>query len=79
MKDDNTTGSFQLCCLFCVLSVIIIPGYISTSMYLYITTICTEGVAVCMCPCLLMAIICEMSLAGCTSAVVHGYVDIVKI
>ena len=42
-KDDNTTGSFWLCLLFCVLSLIIISDYLCTGMNLYTITICTDA------------------------------------
>ena len=51
---------------------IFISYYIRKRMYFYTITIFTDGMAVC-------CHMCHMSLAGCSSAVVCGYVDIAKL
>ena len=53
LKEDNTTISFYLCCLLCVLSVIIESGVICISEHLYANK-CTDGMVVYMCQCMLL-------------------------
>ena len=57
LKEDKTTGSFCLCCLLCVLSVIIKSGAVFTNVHLYtiiICTGCTGSMVVYMHPCMLL-------------------------
>ena len=54
VKVDNTTDSFCLCCLLCVLPIIIKSGLICTSVHLHTIIMCTDGMAVYTCPCLLL-------------------------
>ena len=42
LKDDNTTGSLNLCHLFYVLGVPMISGDICTTMLLYTIVICAD-------------------------------------
>ena len=56
LKEDNITANFCLCHLSCVLSMIIKFLAIFTSVHLYTIIICTGGMAVHMCPCILLAI-----------------------
>ena len=56
MKEDNTTGSFCLCHLLHILSMIIKSGAIYTSVQLYTTIICTDGMAVYIWPYILLAV-----------------------
>ena len=60
LKADTTTGSFYICCLFQVLSVIIKFLAISTVVHLY-TIICTDGAVEYMCPCILLTIACVIN------------------
>ena len=61
MKDDNTTGSFWLCHLFYMLSMIMISEHISTRMDLYAMVKCTyKYVSMFTIDCYL----CSVSLAG---------------
>ena len=60
VKEYNTTGSFYLCHLLNVLSIIIISGTICTSAHLYTNIICTDGTAVYVCPCMLMVTACAL-------------------
>ena len=59
LMEDNTTGSFYLCHLLSVPSMISKSGVICTSVYLY-TVICTDGMAVYMSPCMLLIIPCSL-------------------
>ena len=54
LKEDIITGSFCVCCLLCVLSIIIKSGMIYTSLHLCTIIICTNGMAVYMYPCTLL-------------------------
>ena len=58
-KEDNTTGSFYLCHLLCVLSVSIKVDEICRSVHLCTIIKCPDGMAVYMCPCTLLVIVCE--------------------
>ena len=58
LKDDNTTGSFLLCHLFYMFSVIMISDIRCTGVHLYTIVICTDGIIIGMCPCLLLVPIC---------------------
>ena len=54
MKEGKTTGSFCLHCLLHVLSMIIKSGVICTSVHSCTIIMCTDVMAVCMCPCMLL-------------------------
>ena len=57
-KDNDITSSFYLCCLFYVLSVLIISNCICTRVQLYLIIRCTDGAIVYMCTCILLPIAC---------------------
>ena len=46
--------------LFSVLSVIAMSDYICTRVHLYTIIICTDGMTIVMCPCMLLAAICAV-------------------
>ena len=60
LKEDSTSGSFYLCNLLHVLSMIIQSGAICTSVCLCTIIICTYGTMVYMCSCILLFIACVL-------------------
>ena len=61
-NDDNTTGSFWLCCSFYILCMIIISHYLHTRVHLYTIVICTDGAIKEIFPCLLLVVTCAVCL-----------------
>ena len=59
-KDDYTTGSLYLHPLFYVLSMIICD-FIYTEVHLHASGICTDGMIMNMCLCLILVAICLIS------------------
>ena len=57
IKEDNSTGSFNLCHLSCVFGVIIKSGTMCTSVHLC-ALLCMDGTVVYMCPCILLVTVC---------------------
>ena len=75
LKEDYTTASFCPCCLLQGLSMIIYPGVICTSLWLNTIILCTDGVVVYMCPCILLVLVCAIDpQAICLSTVVCTYI-----
>ena len=56
----TTQIALYLCQLFYFLSMFMISDYICTRVILYIIAICTDGVIMIMCPCLLLVVICAL-------------------
>ena len=56
LNDDNTTGSFWLCRLFYVLSMVYVYAYICKGVHIYYYGI-TDGTTTIMCHCALLAAI----------------------
>ena len=77
LKNDNTTGSFYPRHLLYVLSMIIKSGALCTSVHLYTITICTDGRAIYMCPCMLLTIACVVAMGyKCISCCAYIYIYI---
>ena len=55
LKEDNTTGSFYLSCLLCM---IIKSSVIFTSAHLYKVFMCKDGISIYVCPCMLLVSTC---------------------
>ena len=56
-KDDNSTGSFWLCCLFYMLFIIYVYIYLCTRVCLYMIMVYTDGMTISKCLCSLLAAI----------------------
>ena len=59
-KDDNTTGSFLLHHLFYVLDMITVSDCECTRVQIYTINLCTDGMVMDMCLCLLLVVICVL-------------------
>ena len=60
LKEDNTTDNFYLCCLPHGLRVIMKSDALCTSVCLYTILICTDGMVVYVCPCILLTTACAV-------------------
>ena len=74
LKENNTTGTFYLCHLLHVLCMIIKSDAICTCLHLWTLNICTDGVAVYLCPCILLASACVIDYQLFVSWLHNGYI-----
>ena len=72
LKEDHTSGSFCLCCLLYVLSMIIQSGAVCKSFHLYTIIICTYDMVVYKCPYLLL-ITCVLAVECICMLILQSY------